>query len=229
MKDYREYVVTLIKDYHFEEFLSQSKSCVDWFYGYNLESLGFNCFNGACRYVLFHNDWDFVLKFTYDSEDNVDYCANEQFLYYKATEWGVEKAFAWCDYVGKFGAYDLYAMERCICNEDAMNEDSYRFQFEKFCEAVGYDPEDEEAADEFNFDCDVCVEDQECMLELAFEHWSMEFAVRIQAFFDAYHINDCHCGNWGWRQGNNEMVVVDYAGYGDEASYIANKRKEEWQ
>lgn len=223
---YLECIQKLKDELRFEELLNCDFSFREWTEAVRDKMYNTDYFwgSGACRCVIGHNDWDFVFKFTYDTEDNVDYCQNEYFLYKKALERGIERAFVACDYVGKFGAYDIYAMERCYCNEDGMSDDSYNLQFKKYCREFGLDPKAEESWEEFSDNCPE-YEDQECMLELAEEHWGAKLVSEVEDFMNEYGVNDCHCGNWGWLGDN--LVVVDYAGYGEGARMIRRKRLEE--
>lgn len=223
---YSAYVQELIDRFQFDKFLNRDETFNEWFerHGNDLYDNHYYWGSGACRVVIFHEDWDFVLKFCYDCEEDVDYCLNEAYLYIKAQEWGIENAFAACDIVGKFGLYDIYVMDRCYCNEDGMSDDSYDLQFKKYCTEYGLDPAAEESMDEFSDNCPAYGE-QDCMLELAEVHWGLKFTNTVIAFMEEYGINDCHSGNWGWL--NNNLVIVDYAGYGEGARRINRQRVKE--
>lgn len=139
---YRDCIQELIDNYRFDEFLNCDLSLRQWTEEVNdkLYDFGYFWATGACRCVISREDWSFVFKFTYDTEDCVNYCENERYLYEKAKERGIEKAFAACEYVGKFGAYDIYVMDKCSCNEDSMENASWEYQFKRFCEEEGLDP-----------------------------------------------------------------------------------------
>lgn len=225
-KVYSECVEDLIARFGFDKFLIGEQGFVQWANDMSdaLYDNGFCWASGACRVVIFHDEWDFVLKFTYDKEDLIDYCRNEDYLYAKAKAWGVEQAFASCEYVGRFALYDIYVMDRCYCNEDGMSDDSYDLQYKKYCSEYGLDPNEDGSMEEFS-NCCPEYEDQDCMLELAAEHWGEQFARKVIDFIYEFGINDCHCGNWGWI--NDRLVIVDYAGYGDFAKAIRNRRIKE--
>lgn len=220
---YRDCIQELIDNYRFGEFLDCELSFYQWTKEVNdkLYDFGYFLATGACRCIITREDWSFVLKFTYDTDDCVNYCENERYLYEKAKERGIEKAFAACEYVGKFGAYDIYVMDKCSCNEDSMENASWEYQFKRFCEEEGLDPQSNEAYDEFSDVCCECYE-QECMLELASSHWGKAMYHAVKDFIADFGINDCHCGNWGWHK--DDLVIVDYAGYGTGARMIRDRR-----
>lgn len=220
----REYYLNIIeglkKDYFFEEFLSGSKSYNDWWHDHEeeLSGLGLRLACGCCREVFYCDSWDFVFKRSYD--DEVDSCANELYIYEKAKKLGLDSVLAACCFVGSFPCGDIYAMEKCRCDEESMSSLSYDLQYSKFCEEEGYDEDDDEARDRFSVEYEL----QEAMFELAATRWGGEFASRVEHFFYENYVNDCHCGNWGWRESDGALVIVDYAGYGSYAENLERIR-----
>lgn len=210
-------VNTLVAKFGFDEVLNSRISFGTWREDseYALEESGYHIACGMCRAVIYHDDWDEVLKINFDNELNdIDYCANEVFIYEQAKLRGVDFAFAACEVVGTFFSTIVYAMERCECDEAGLSGESYSYQYKKYCEEECMDPNDPNAQD--NFFCDEW--NQECMMDLAESYWGSESIRDVASFFAEFGINDCHCGNWG-RLGDR-LVIVDYAGFGDGANCI---------
>lgn len=224
--NYEQYIHEMVERFGFDRLLSDVSSLRAWLdvHANDVESEGYFYNYGASRVVFGNYDWDFVFKIVYDLSDEMDYCANEAFIYKKAVERGLGECFASCIHVGNFFGVDVYAMERCVCDEQQLSDDSYALQFKKFCEEEGYNPDDDEAQEAFDSYDGYC-EDQEAMLELAGENWGHTIMREVENFFCEYGVNDCHCGNWGYV--GSRMVVVDYAGYGSGAETIARLRGKE--
>lgn len=207
----------LITKFNFDDVLTSRKSFHDWAdeSENGMVEFGYHIACGMCRAVIYHDDWDEVLKINFDKEESdIDYCANEVFIYEQAKLHGVDFAFAACEVVGTFFDTIVYAMERCECDADELSGVSYSYQYKKYCEEKELDPDDPDTQDSFS--CDEW--DQDCMLDLAALDWG-ECAIQdVASFFDKFGVNDCHCGNWGKLGG--KLVVVDYAGYGEGADFI---------
>ena len=213
----------LINNFGFDRALFDMEQYDDWMSDNfnNLDDAGYHFNGGACRAVISNDNWEFVFKIHVSKYDKVNFCANEEFLYRKAKEEGIESAFAECVLVGIFFGQEVYAMEYCDCDEDSISDESYNYHFAKYCEDEGLDPSSDEAMDEFS-DVGYEYEEQDCILEMAGHRWGREFANRVEDFFHRFSINDCHSANWGWK--NDELVVVDYAGYGKYAEGIEKMR-----
>jgi hypothetical protein len=211
-----DHVNELIAKFGFNEVLDCSKAFYAWMEDTEeaLDESGYRVSCGMCRAVIYHDDWDEVLKINFDKEDEIDYCANEVFIYEQAKLHGVDFAFAACEVVGTFFNTIVYAMERCECDADELSGASYSYQYKKYCEEEELDPSDPNVQD--NFCCEEW--DQGCMLDLAALDWGERAIQDVASFFIKFGVNDCHCGNWGKLGG--KLVVVDYAGYGDGADLI---------
>lgn len=190
----------------------------------DLDDAGYTICSGYCRMIIFHEDWDYVIKFTYNEEAEMAYCANEEFLYTKAQEWGVAECFAGVYFLGEFDNTDIYLVERCDCDEDKMYSDSYDNQFRNFCRDRGYSAEEanDDVYEEFQDDCDYDCSGQEGMMELAASLWGRELADKVYDFLNYFGVNDCHSANWGYL--GTQLVIIDYAGYGEGAKKIADRR-----
>lgn len=224
---YTEYINELINKFGFDVVLSNpdSNAC-RWKYDRESEmyDAGYFVCSGYCRMIIFHEDWDYVIKFTYNEEAEMAYCANEEFLYTKAQEWGVAECFAGVYFLGEFDNTDIYLVERCDCDEDKMYSDSYDYQFRNFCRERGYSAENanDDVYEEFQDECECDYSGQEGMMELAASLWGRELADKVYDFLNYFGVNDCHSANWGYL--GTQLVIIDYAGYGDGASKIAHHR-----
>jgi hypothetical protein len=224
VRDYKGYIAELMEKHGLGELFEDVSSIRSWLQNYEIGLVndGYFVDYGASRGVIGRTDWDFVFKFVYDLSDDIDYCANEAFIYEKAKEYGIQECFAKTFCVGTFDGVDVYVMERCECNMDKLSDDSWALQFKKYCDENNLDENDDEAMEQFSeYDCDSC-EDQEAMLDLAEETWGHTLAHNVREFMEEFYVNDCHCGNWGWA--GERFVVVDYSGYGEYAIAIAKMR-----
>lgn len=182
---------------------------------------------GATRIVVIQKDSPYVLKIQYD-DSKFDYGKNEVTVYQKAVERGLEKYFAWVmkaftlilpfeyqaddsdEMIHSETKRDIYVMERCDMDEDAMTQNSIDHAYHEWLN----EEELEDCAESRERWEDECDEDylsnQEAMLEYAEDEWG-NAAWDVSEFLDSMYVNDCHSGNFGWR--NGELVICDYAGY----------------
>ena len=224
---YTEYINELINKFGFDVVLNNpdSNTC-RWSNDHESElyDAGYTICSGYCRVVIFHEDWDYVIKFTYNEDAEMAYCANEEFLYTKAQEWGIAECFAGVHFLGEFDNTDVYLVERCDCDEDKMYSDSYDYQFRNFCRERGYSAENanDDIYEEFQDECECDYSGQEGMMELAASLWGEELADKVYDFLNYFGVNDCHSANWGYL--GTHLVIIDYAGYGDGAKKIADRR-----
>lgn len=227
---YTNYINELIDKFGFGSVLNNPDSNAyrwDADYDNDLRDAGYTVCSGYCRMVIFHEEWDYVIKFTYNEDAKMAYCANEEFLYGKAAEWGISECFAGVYFLGEFDNTNIYLVERCDCDEDKMYNDSYDNQFRNFCRDRGYSAENanDDIYEEFQDSCDYECSGQEGMLELAASRWGRELADKVFKFLNYFGVNDCHSANWGYL--GTQLVIIDYAGYGEGAESIANARAEE--
>lgn len=234
INEYTNYVNTLINDFGFGKVLDDIANYRDWLCQFrdSLLDAGYHINSGACRAVIFHDDWDYVIKFgksddqMYDEDGNtlgtMDYCANEEFLYREATKLGLADYFAECLFLGEFGEdqVKLYLMTRCECDADRVSSGSYEAAFRVYCEENGYDHEhaSDDVYEEFS---DYYCEDDDDIFEFAREQWG-SIVEQVKDFCYKMGINDTHCGNWGFI--SDRLVLIDYAGYGCGARCIAAHR-----
>lgn len=226
---FRQVIEDLVSHYQFDTYLNNEKSFWEWLGDVGESKLcenGYCIYTGASRAVITHDSWDSVLKFCIYpiDEDDEGYCANEVFLYEQAKKWGVEAAFAPCRYVGNCCGHRFYEMELCDCDSDALESASWNLQFQLFCDELGLDRTSEDSHEQF-WSAGIEAEDSSAMFELAASEWSWPFFNKVQEFCSYYGINDTHSGNWGRLGGN--LLLVDYAGYGEGARIIATCRKTE--
>ena len=197
--------------HHFMDF--EEKHCDDVFYLEDYDCVQFA--NGCTRFVIWTDDCDLVLKINMGSRcHNINYNKSEAEFYQLAKLAGVESGFAWTykffDYTLPSGkTIEVYASQFCDCNADALSDESYSANYEKWCNEKGYNS-DEDHYEEFQDKADY--EDSYGMLVYAGSVWGNEFAQRVADFCDDNRINDLHAGNWGFA--GNVPVITDYAGYG---------------
>lgn len=172
---------------------------------------------GACRAVIFRDDWDYAIKFCLDGND-LDYCANEEFIYGKATEIGLQKYFVECRYVCDYCGRKMYAVPVCEIRTGFLEDEVWKHCYEGWCDNTGnkYDPSGEIPEDFY------CEYEPEDVFSYARTVWDDETVDMLLAFCEEYGVNDCHIGNWGYL--NDQLVIIDYAGYGEGASRISRAR-----
>lgn len=173
---------------------------------------GVDTFCGQTRAVFVDDDEDrFVLKVQYSDNDEVDYCASEAWAYQKACDQNLGQFFAAIACVGKFENLSLYVVEKCDVDEDQTSSLSEEHYY-RYWLAENHLTDSEATMEQFYDE----VDDDEYrnpdgMLNFAETEWGYYNAERVKDFLDFYQINDCHVGNWGWRDG--ELVITDYAGF----------------
>jgi hypothetical protein len=171
---------------------------------------------GATKFVIGDDNCDYIIKFC--PSDEFDYCGREVEVYEEAVRAGYEDKFAWCAYLFD---YDLgnrllpvYVMEWCQCGYDQIDDEMDDWHYTKFCSSHGLSKGDK-AFDEYCNSENRWGSGTERMLEWAFDCWGGVYDATSEflAFMRKMYINDLHPGNWGWH--NNQLVLVDYSGYGD--------------
>ena len=174
---------------------------------------GVDAFCGQTRAVFVDDDEDrFVLKVQHSDNDEVDYCASEAWAYQKACDQNLGQFFAAIACVGKFENLSLYVMEKCDVDEDKNSSLSEKHYYNDWLASNNL-TDSEAAMEQFYDEVDGSeYQDTEGMLDFAATEWDYKDAQRVRVFLELYQINDCHYGNWGWRDG--ELVITDYAGFG---------------
>ena len=193
----------------FDEFLA--KPTCETYYAWSrlfepAEFHGIEVHSGCTRAVIVAPDSDYVFKIQFDwrPEDDVvlDYGRNEEYVYGKAVEKGLEKYFAWTAFLGKYGSAAVYVMEKVEVNQDKTSEDSYLYHVNCLKEQ-GINEEDEDFyVDEYS--------DHVGMFEFA-ASINGRVMNEVEDLLDYLCVGDCHAGNWGYR--GTTLVLTDYAGY----------------
>lgn len=187
--------------------------------------------SGTYKSVIVFNDYDFVLKFGYDS-------FFEMYIYDNLIEKGYEDI---CDklvkntFLGYIGKTAVFAQEKVIiaADEDEMqNEcllqnynDVYHMIYE---ENVGEDEIEEDSLADY-------LEKSEFINEYIFLYgmdndcykWVKEyndvygsFQYDFDCLYGLYELDDWHSGNFGYRE-NGQPVIIDYAGYRNSEELVA--------
>ena len=212
---------TLVNEYNFAQAVLNSDSPEDIFCNWEEaedaeNKLGLWFGTGATKFVIGIPDCDYVLKFTMCG---YNYCQREADIYSAAVAEGFDGAFAACyhlfDYViGKLDV-PMYAMECCDCDDCAIGDDIYEFEFREYCTTNGL-MDNSETREKFYCERDYDAHD-ETVMDWACEHWGVERCTNertVVDFMREMFINDIHCGNWGWS--GDRLVLVDYSGYGSD-------------
>jgi hypothetical protein len=193
----------------FDEFLA-NPTC-DTYYAWSRvfepsESHGIEVHSGCTRAVIVAPDSNYVFKIQFDwrPEDDVvlDYGRNEEYVYGKAVEKGLEEFFAWTAFLGKYDSAAVYVMEKVEVNQDKTSEDSYLYHA-NLLRDEGYD--EEELEDHIYDYSDHCG-----MFEFAASVNGIVMN-EVEDLLDYLCVGDCHAGNWGYR--GTTLVLTDYAGY----------------
>lgn len=183
--------------------------------------------NGMSRFV-FWRCGNPLCVFKMVMDDDIDYNANEAFIYQRAVEVGLEHWFARTEKIKSiiYGdcQTDFYAMEFCIPGEDELEEMSWDLCKKEYCEDEGLDP-DKLTAEQEN-DLASWIDDDDLSGSDGMEHlmrslYADEDVGQFYDFLEENYVNDTHCGNWGLH--GNHWVLIDYAGYGHDI-----KAKVEW-
>ncbi len=175
--------------------------------------------NGATRLIIGDEDREFVIKFQpYEDSRDHDYCRFEYDTYKAAVAVGLDEYFCPIEFLFNYDFGDrvcgVYVMPYCSCDPQDIEDDSYNYQFKRFCSDNGYDEHDEDAMDEFNYDYD----SDSCLIELALESWGrLGDYDCLCDFLRNWGCNDLHAGNWGYLE--NRLILVDYAGYGSRDGF----------
>ena len=199
---------------HFEEFTSGRMTFCDWFYTYKKDIPSFiKTSLGCTRFVFWDaNKSDQVFKMNVDVND-IDYGRQEEYVYNKAVEAGVAECFAWIHKIIDNGMRSIYAMPYCIVDCYKMSSDSYEYHARQYCDGMGYDFD--HLTDDQRSEVDDMVDgysDSDGMMDYVSNSFDSDIYDLFCSFVDDIDLNDLHCGNWGYL--NGQLVVVDYAGFG---------------
>ena len=175
-------------------------------------------FDAGCSKIVIYDDYcDYVLKVATDIAD--DYCGTEARIYADAVKLGIDCCFAQCEklmtYTEGRWEWDIYMMEFCECGYDMVAEKTDNFQYRSYLAKTGK-PDTRETEEEFYDSYDTS--DGQCtsgMIAYAVDCWRLPLP-KLEALLKLlaeYRVNDLHCGNWGYIDG--QLVLVDYSGYGE--------------
>lgn len=216
----KQIINDLVENYSFLDFLSEIsyQNFSIWEDENPNYSNKYQIKNGATRFVIFEKENpNFVLKFLREDDGEINYNEIETVIYEYSEKEKISEFFAWSfklfdfDFNGK--NLPIYVMEFVDSDEDIIYDDSNNYQFKLFCEEEGLDPENEESREKFDNDDNYHVGGTDAMLEFAEDYWGEEVFNSVSSLLERANVNDLHCGNWGYR--DNQLVIIDYAGYGN--------------
>lgn len=165
---------------------------------------------GATRLVVWDWDYpDFVVKIPLGT-DCFKYCDKEVGLYQASLVDGVDRYFAWTEFVDFYHDWPIYAMEFVDCDQDSIEDSVYTSAFENWCAETGSDMDDDDAKYEFSdyFYDEVC----DFIYDWIYNQIGSLEAKALESFINVNRINDIHCQNVGFKDG--QIVIVDYASFG---------------
>lgn len=166
--------------------------------------------SGATRFVMWCEEWDFVLKFNFVSDSIVtNYCDRECENYRKAVELGIADILLPIERVGQLSNgiviykqkrynHDTYAMpngqrkkihDRCNCYRRPTTRRSKNNCYQDRIDDLWY--------------------------ARAFQLYGKKFMRKFEQWTQDNRVGDLHNHNTGWL--NRKPIILDYAGYfGDE-------------
>ena len=218
---YTKYLDKMCNELDFYDSFSSACDAGDiysnWDLSYRMEDDGCWFANGCTRFVMGDDNCDYVIKFQ-RLFDEIDYGAIECDIYRDAVAAGYADKFVWCDHLMDYqvpaGEIKVYVYKYVQCSYEMISDDSYDYHFRSFCDENGLDMGSEDAREEWD-SSDGDYTSTRAMLEFAEDFWHMtrEDLVAFVDFLSEHHVNDLHCGNWGYD--DKLLVLTDYAGYGD--------------
>lgn len=173
---------------------------------------------GASRIVIWDEDYcDYVIKIALD-EKYEKYCQHEVEVYEAAVKEGLADNFAWCmcyaepiyDDNGEYDAPGIYVMEYVDCNEDDVEDTTWKYGYEQYCSLNGLDSSDYNSADAYNDWNQGDTEDM--VLDYMESLMSSEYRRAFEVFMCKWWITDIHSQNVALKPDGN-MVIIDYAGW----------------
>ena len=205
----------LIEQTHFDDVINGTLCWTLWEFNANKEHLipdHIVINSGSTRMVFWDkNHHDYIFKMNMSAND-IDYNASELFIYQHACEYHVEDCFAWIAKVIDHGIFSIYAMPYCHISDTELSAECYDKSFQAYCEEMGYDSEHLTSEQREYIDSQIGgYSDTEGMLSYASEYYDEDHYRELCWFIDYFNLDDLHCGNWGFYQG--QLVLTDYAGY----------------
>lgn len=218
-KNWREILNKLIDETDFDLVLGHQMSYGEWGHNNNWGlPEGIEGTSGATRMCFWDvNAQDIVYKILLDDQE-IDYGANEVFIYKEAQKLGLEKWLAWTDLIDTIEMNGVitkvYAMDYCTTDADFLDEASSDALIRDYCDqhSLVWDQLSAEERDEIfeNISEDEgTAEAMECFVNNAYSERHPE---ELFQFLWDYGVNDTHCGNWGYLD-DKQLVLIDYGGY----------------
>jgi hypothetical protein len=158
----------------------------------------------------------YVFKILKDRSD-IDYNASEAFIYERACYAQLEEWFAWTEKVETIEVNgtktDIYVMEYCDVDPDALEANSLDAAVKEYLADNNTSLEEmsEEEKEQMYGYLDEDSGSPEGICHYMYSIYDTEEMNALYDFIDHYHINDTHCGNWGWR--GEHMVLIDFGGF----------------
>jgi hypothetical protein len=218
---YTKYLDKMCNELGFYEIFYEAYDVEDavacWEKSYEMEDDGCWFANGCTRFVMGDDDCDYVIKFQRPC-DVIDYGAIECDVYKNAVAAGYADKFVWCDHLMAYeyegDIINVYVYKYAQCSYDMISDDSYDYHYHAFCAQEGLELDTDDSRDEW-YRRDGDYTSTRAMLEFAGNFWHMnkEQMTEFVNFLSDNHVNDLHCGNWGYD--DNMLVLTDYAGYGE--------------
>ena len=220
---YTKYLDKMCKELNFYRSFYSAYDTEDvygsWDKSYKMEDDDCWFASGCTRFVMGDGYCDYVIKFQRNF-DTIDYGEIEYNIYQDAIAAGYGDKFIWCDHLMDYKVPNeeneiikVYVYKYAQCSYDMISDDSYDYHFRSYCEQEGLDADSDDAREEW-YDRDGDYTSTRAMLEFAGNFWHMdsEQMSKFIDFLSEHHVNDLHCGNWGYD--DNLLVLTDYAGYG---------------
>lgn len=173
---------------------------------------------GASRIAIWDEDYcDYVIKIALD-EKYEKYCQHEVEVYEAAIKEGLADNFAWCmcyaepiyDDNGEYHTPGIYVMEYVDCNEDDIEDTTWKYGYEQYCSLNGLDSSDFDSADAYNDWNQGDTEDM--VLDYMESLMSSDYRRTFEVFMCKWWITDIHSQNVALKPDGN-MVIIDYAGW----------------
>lgn len=176
----------------------------DVFYG-----MGYNFNTGMTKGVLYNEELlpNWVIKFDlvthpiiFKDDKIYTYCELEHHLYRQAVYDGFDEYFATSISLCTVGNIRFYLMEYVNCDECEVKS-----QFVNSMRASGEFDEDED-------DEDLCynLSEYDCFDTIMVAYDDFDFACWARN----HYINDLHTGNFGYTLDGEQLLIIDYCGYG---------------
>lgn len=176
----------------------------DWMYKNHIEEkLHISYESGESKGVIVPECVDWVIKFTIPNE-NRDMCAREYENYVLAEELGLSYYFAKMEFLTAIGGVNFYAQEMVDCDDCV--DHSMSEKLARYYESIGQQPGEGEEWD--------LLDEVESMSNV--DRIDLLYGdAKLCQFIADRHINDLHCGNFGFA--GDHYVIIDYSGFGNFA------------